>query len=71
MRYRIGGAVVRNTRDSELRLYVANPTSNTTGKWYVWDQYHAERPPVFFGKMEDCGLVADALNRQRGPHYVK
>lgn len=36
-----------------------------SGKWMVWDMYQDPPPiPVFTGTMEDCGLVADALNRR-------
>lgn len=44
-------------------LYSSNPTSEDPMVWYVWDIYQPLPPkPVFFGAMEDAGLVADALN---------
>jgi hypothetical protein len=42
--------------------FTANPAS-ADGLWFVWDM-HAPLPPtpVFFGSMEEAGMVADALN---------
>lgn len=46
----------------------SNP-SDGTEQWYVWDVYQPLPPkPVFFGTMEDAGLVADALNACRALH---
>ena len=43
--------------------YSSNPTEGDPLLWYVWDIYEPLPPkPVFFGTMEDAGLVADALN---------
>lgn len=45
--------------------YVSNPSDDGSGRWYVWDIYQPlPVKPVFFGSMEDAGLVADALNRK-------
>lgn len=46
-------------------FYTANPTSDPA-TWFVWDVATsvADMQPVFWGTMEDCGLVADALNRR-------
>jgi hypothetical protein len=50
--------------DDQPVLYTTNPTEDRT-QWYVWDMYQPLPPkPVFFGTMEDAGLVADALNQQ-------
>ena len=47
--------------------YCSNPT-DTPKLWMVWDVrvgliQKKPRKIVFFGSMEDCGLVADALNQ--------
>ena len=45
-------------------LYTTSLTEDHL-QWYVWDMYRPLPPqPVFFGTMEDAGLVADALNRR-------
>jgi hypothetical protein len=45
-----------------MRLFSTNPSA-TTEQWYVWDIYEPLPPkPVFFGTMEEAGLVADSLN---------
>ena len=46
-----------------MRQFSANPTEGDPLIWYVWDIYEPLPPkPVFFGTMENAGLVADALN---------
>lgn len=48
------------------KLFSANATERDPLVWYVWDIYEPLPPkPVFFGTMEDAGLVADALNNQQ------
>lgn len=48
-----------------MKLYTSNPSEGESGQWYVWDMYAPLPPkPVFFGTMEECGGVADALNRR-------
>lgn len=59
---RCKGIVLTMTKDE---LYTSNPTDDRKS-WYVWDMYKPLPPkPVFFGSMEDAGLVADALNERR------
>jgi hypothetical protein len=42
--------------------FTANPTEDRS-RWYVWDTSAPLPPkPIFFGTMEECGLVADAKN---------
>lgn len=46
------------------RRFTANPSEDReSGQWFVWD---ASRPlppmPVYVGTMDECGLIADALN---------
>lgn len=45
-----------------MRLFHSSPTESDPMIWFVWDSYHPDEPPVFFGSMEDAGGVADALN---------
>jgi hypothetical protein len=47
--------------------YVSNPCKDGTDNWYVWNMRDIGEMPRFVGSMEDCGLVADALNGQRFP----
>jgi hypothetical protein len=43
-------------------LWAANP-SETGDYWFVWNMREPlPSKPVFYGSMEDAGLVADALN---------
>ena len=47
-----------------MPLYSSNPSANTE-RWFVWDIYAGLPPkPVFFGTMEEAGLVADRLNER-------
>lgn len=47
-----------------MTLYSANPSANTD-QWFVWNIYAPLPPkPVFFGTMEEAGLVADRLNER-------
>ena len=40
-----------------------SPSPSASGEWFVWNTYEPLPPkPVFFGTMEDAGLVSDALN---------
>jgi hypothetical protein len=40
------------------KLFASNPTEDRS-RWYVWDMYAPPPPkPIFFGTMEECGLVA-------------
>ena len=43
--------------------WVANP-STVEGVWFVWNMTVDLPVPRFFGTMEECGLVADALNAE-------
>ena len=56
---------------TESTLFSTSPTEDRT-QWFVWDIYQPLPPrPVFFGTMEDAGLVADALNARRGNGELK
>jgi hypothetical protein len=43
--------------------YTSNPSRDGVN-WFVWNMYGTEHP-VFVGSMEECGMVADALNANR------
>ena len=48
---------------SQDSLFASSPSNDNFELWYVWDVYQGLPPkPIFFGSMEDCGLVADAKN---------
>jgi hypothetical protein len=48
-----------------MTLYTFNPTEDRS-RWYVWDMDAPLPPkPIFFGSMEECGLVADVKNGVR------
>lgn len=50
--------------EKQIRHYAANPCVDPA-IWHVWDIYSGlPAIPVFFGSMEDAGLVADALNNR-------
>src|SRR5258705_5860831 len=51
------------SRGVSMPLYSANPSANTD-QWFVWDIYATPPKPVFFGTMEDAGLVAAHLNER-------
>lgn len=42
-------------------LYTANPSDNGID-WYVWNSYEHPPQPVYFGPMEECQSVSDAMN---------
>jgi hypothetical protein len=53
------------------KLFTSSPMTTDgidghwSGHWMVWDMYLDPPPaPVFVGSMEDCGLVASALNNR-------
>ena len=39
----------------------ASPVPNSSHLWCVWDAANPERIPVYFGSMENAGLVVDLL----------
>lgn len=47
----------------EDQQWTASPSQGDSDQWYVWP-VHEDLPPrvVFVGPLEECGLVADALN---------
>jgi hypothetical protein len=53
-----------------MKLFTAKPCENPQ-QWCVYDMYQPLPPkPVFFGTMEDAGLVADGLNRREREHSM-
>lgn len=53
--------------------FVSNPTEADPLTWYVWNSDEPLPPKtIFFGTMEDAGLVADAFNQRNPPnHHMK
>lgn len=58
----------RKATSPRLELFTSQPSERQNAGWYVWDMYSTDSPPrpVFVGEMEECQMIADALNAYHG-----